>query len=75
MEAILSAYPTLPTMWAAYESVIQEALARKGDGITAARRLLSDLPVPGGLGRVGEGRAAKVYDLLFAQGVNLAEDE
>lgn len=71
MEAITNAYPSLPALWAAYERTILQTVAAGGDGITAARRMLAQLQLPGGLGRVGEARSQRVYDQLFANGANL----
>ncbi|KAL6763923.1 restriction endonuclease type II-like protein [Haematococcus lacustris] len=65
VEAILAHYPTLPSLWAAYQAV---AGSLSGDGAAAARALLADLALPSGSSKVGLGKSAKVYDLLFSRG-------
>jgi hypothetical protein len=66
VEAIAAAYPTPQALWGAYQGAMRDAHAAKRCATSAARALLADLPLPSGGQRVGQGRSAKVYDLLFA---------
>lgn len=74
MCAIVAAYPTPISLYRAYASTITAAMAANRNATAAARALLADLTQGSGQ-RVGPSKAAVVYDKLFANGWNLAEQQ
>lgn len=71
METIIDAYPTPQTLWTAYQQVMRSATAAGKSGTAAARAMLADLQLPSGAAKVGSVKAAKVYDLLFADNASM----
>jgi hypothetical protein len=71
VEAITNAYSTPQSLWDAYKQSIRTAMAAGKSGTAAARAMLSDLQLPSGAAKVGAVKAAKVYDLLFADNASL----
>ena len=72
MQVIIQHYPTPMTLYKRYRHVISEALARRQDGVAAACSLLAGLKREGGRRGLGPDKSAKVYQVLFANGWNLA---
>lgn len=72
--AVSQAYPTPLRLYRAYKAAITTALhsTPPQSALSAARGLLAALPMPRGPGKLGSERSRLVYDVLFANGWNLA---